>query len=132
MIALQTAIFQRLSAELDVPIYDAVPQAVDSGDSTAFPYVTIGDDSDGEFDTDTSTGFDTEATVHIWSRYRGRREVKLLQEAIYDALHLHNLAVDGRHTVMCLFIGSDSFMDADGITRHGVIRFRIVTEDIST
>lgn len=128
MILVQNAIFARLSAELDVPVYDAVPQAADSGDESEFPYVTIGDDSDGEFDTDTSTGFDTEATIHVWSRYRGRRETKLLQEAIYDALHLHNLAVTGRHTVFCLFLTADSFMDADGITRHGVIRFRIVTE----
>ena len=128
MIPIQTAIFDRLSAELDVPVYDAVPQAADSGDDSAFPYVTIGDDIVSEWDTDTSTGFDTEVTVHAWTRYRGRREVKLIQEAIYDALHLHSLSIPGWHTVLCLFLTADSFMDADGITRHGVIRFRLVTE----
>lgn len=129
MVNLQTAIYNRLSAQLNVPVYDAVPQAVDAGDNSAFPYVTIGDDSSGEFDTDTSVGFDTDCTIHVWSRYRGRREVKEIQQAIYNALHLHNLAVTGYHTVMVLFQSADSFMDADGITRHGVSIFRIVTEE---
>lgn len=130
MVNLQTAIYSRLNSQLNVPIYDAVPQAVDAGDNTAFPYVTIGDDSAGEFDTDTSNGFDTDCTIHVWSRYRGRREVKEIQQAIYDALHLHDLAVSGYHTVMVLFQSADSFMDADGITRHGVSIFRIVTEEV--
>lgn len=128
MIPIQTAIFNRLTAELDVEVYDAVPQAVDSGNNSPFPYVTVGDDIISQWDTDTSQGFDAECSVHVWSRYRGRREVKLLQEAIYDALHLHTLAISGWHTVLCLFLTADSFMDADGITRHGVIRFRVVTE----
>jgi hypothetical protein len=130
VVNLQTAIYSRLVSELSVPVYDAVPQAVDAGDNSAFPYVTVGDDSSTEFDTDTSTGFDTDCTIHVWSRYRGRREVKQIQKAIYDALHLHDLAVTGYHTVMVLFQSADSFMDADGITRHGVSIFRIVTEDV--
>lgn len=130
MVELQTALFTRLNSVLSVPVYDAVPQAVDAGDNSAFPYVTIGDDSSVEFDTDTSKGFDTDCTIHVWSRYRGRREVKQIQQAIYDALHLHNLSVSGYHTVMVLFQSADSFMDADGITRHGVSVFRIVTEDL--
>lgn len=129
MIELQTALFARLNSQLNVPVYDAVPQAVDAGDNSAFPYVTIGDDSSGEFDTDTSLGFDTDCTIHVWSRYRGRREVKQIQKAIYDALHLHDLSVSGYHTVMVLFETADSFMDADGITRHGVMTFRVVTEE---
>lgn len=129
MIDLQTAIFDTLSAALSVPVYDAVPQAVDSGDDDAFPYVTIGDDSLGEFDTDTSIGFDTDVTVHVWSRYRGRREVKEIQQSIYDAIHLQPISVPGSHFVMALFQSATSFMDADGITRHGVTIFRIVTEE---
>lgn len=129
MVELQTALFARLNSQLNVPVYDAVPQAVDAGDNSAFPYVTIGDDLSSEFDTDTSIGFDTDCTIHVWSRYRGKREVKQIQKAIYDALHLHNLSVSGYHTVMVLFETADSFMDADGITRHGVMVFRIVTEE---
>lgn len=130
MVELQTALFARLNSQLSVPVYDAVPQAVDAGDNSAFPYVTIGDDSASEFDTDTSTGFDTDCTIHVWSRYRGRREVKQIQKSIYDALHLHDLSVSGYHTVMVLFESADSFVDADGITRHGVSIFRIVTEEV--
>lgn len=129
MINLQAALFSVLDNALSVPVYDAVPQAIDSGDDAEFPYITIGDDSFTEFDTDTSEGFDTETTVHVWSRYRGRSEVKELQQLIYDALHLQTIAVQGQHFVMALFQNATSFVDADGLTRHGVITFRIVTED---
>ena len=126
---IQSAIYQRLSDQLTMPVYDAVPQAEDSGDNSLFPYVTIGEDSVNEFDTDTDNGFDIDATIHVWSRYRGRREVKQIMGDIYNAMHLHDLAVSNSNTVLCLFQTADSFMDADGITRHGVITFRIVTEE---
>ena len=125
----QSAIYTRLTDQLSVPVYDAVPQAVDAGDNSAFPYVTIGDDSVSEFDTDTDNGFDIDATIHVWSRYRGRREVKQIMRDIYNAMQLHNLSISNSNTVMCIFQTADSFMDADGITRHGIITFRIVTEE---
>lgn len=109
-------------------IYDNVPQAVDSGNDSVFPYVTIGDDTMIDWDTDTSQGKEATLTLHVWSRYRGRKEVKEIQGAIYDVLHLSNLIISGYHSVLMLSEYSETLLDPDGLTRHGVQRFRLILE----
>lgn len=135
--ALQKAVYERLSAYTgltdllaadpafaDTPaVYDHVPQ------EAAYPYVVIGDDYPLEWDTDTTTGTDTEMTIHVWSRFRGRKETKQIQDAIYAALHRHELVVDGAHTVSIEFEDARSFVEDDGLTRHGVISVRALLEN---
>jgi hypothetical protein len=134
---LQEAVYNRLVAYSDLTallatwpsgttpaIYDHVPQ------EAAHPYVAIGDDASAEFDTDTSTGADTTLTIHVWSRYRGRMETKEIQRELYNALHRHDLSVSGAHTVTCEWEYADSVVEEDGLTRHGVTRFRLLTEDL--
>lgn len=121
--ALQQAIYTRLSDQLSVEVYDHVPQ------DAAYPYVTIGEGTESEWDTDDSLGIDATINIHVWSRYRGRKEVKQLQDQIYAALHRYDLPVSGADTVLVNFEFADSFVDPDGLTRHGVQRFRIITED---
>lgn len=109
-------------------IYDNVPEAVDSGSDSVFPYVTIGDDTFLEWDTDNSVGKEATLTIHSWSRYRGRKEVKEIQGAIYDVLHLSNLIITGYYSVLMLSEYSETLVDPDGLTRHGVQRFRLIME----
>lgn len=109
-------------------IYDNVPEAVDAGSDSVFPYVTIGDDTFLEWDTDNSQGKEGTLTIHSWSRYRGRKEVKEIQGAIYDALHLSNLNITGYYSVLMLSEYSETLVDPDGLTRHGVQRFRLIIE----
>jgi len=127
-LAVQQAVYARLNSQLSVPVYDHVPQPADSGDDSMFPYVAIGDDTGIEWDTDTSDGWEITLTIHSWSRTRGRLEVKTLQGEIWDALHRHDLAVQGYRTVFCYSEFSETFLEADGLTRHGVQRFRIVID----
>lgn len=110
-------------------VYDSVPQANDAGAGALFPYVTIGEDTHVEWDTDTELGADVTITIHTWSRYRGRKEVKNIQGRIYEILHRANLSVSGYHLVGIDWLQSESFMDTDGLTRHGVQTFRITIEE---
>jgi hypothetical protein len=131
--AIQTAIYERLSAYAPLTavitgVYDDVPQAADAGSNAAFPYVTIGDDTLNEWDTDTEQGADTTITIHSWSRARGRKEIKAIQGHIYDALHRYELPVTGHHLIACDWEASESLLDPDGRTRHGISRFRIVLQ----
>lgn len=133
--ALQSALYSALSGDialsaLVVGVYDDVPQPVDAGDSSAFPYVTIGESVHTGWDTDTSSGDDASVTVHVWSRYSGRAETKQIQGAIYDVLHRSNLAVTGYATVSVDWEQSESFLDSDGQTRHGVQTFRILLDEV--
>lgn len=131
---IQNAVFDALSgdstlAALVSGIYDNVPQADDSGASAAFPYVVVGDDLITEWDTDTELGADATITIHVWSRYRGRKEVKDIQARIYEILHRANITITGYNLVGVDWLQSQSFMDTDGQTRHGVQTFRITIEE---
>lgn len=103
-------------------VYDDVPQ------SAEFPYVALGDDTLIEWDTDTELGAEATITLHTWSRERGRRETKLIQGLLYDALHRYELPIPGMHVIDCLWEMSESFLDPDGHTRHGVSRFRVIMQ----
>jgi len=113
---------------LEAPaVYDHVPQP-DYSDDSWFPYVTIGEIASDEWDTDTETGFDSDITIHVWSRELGRVETKEIQGSIYDALHRHELDVAGVHTITLEHTGSFTDVDPDGKTRHGVSSFRLLTD----
>ena len=95
----------------------------------AFPYVVIGDDTSNPMDTHGTVGSDNTVTIHTWSRYRGRKETKEIQREIYNALHRHALVVSGVDTVDCQWEFGESFLDEDGLTRHGVQRFRVLLDE---
>ncbi|OZI17928.1 DUF3168 domain-containing protein [Bordetella genomosp. 7] len=125
--SIQEAIFARLSGYTPLAgrvggrIYDAVPQ------NTEFPYVVIGEDDSTAYDDDVNLGADTDLTLHVWSRHEGRKEAKEILQLIYDALSRYPLAVTGAHTVLLDAEYQNTLLDPDGLTRHGVIRFRLLT-----
>ena len=134
-IAVQTAVYQRLTGYAPLMaviqgVYDNVPQPDDSGSAADFPYVTIGDDSVVEWCDDTKSGADILVNIHTWSRARGRKETKIIQGHIFDALHRYALSVSGYHNVGIDFESDQSFMDVDGFTRHGVSVFRIIIDEV--
>lgn len=109
-------------------IFDHVPQSFDPSDNSQFPYVRITAPQDTENDTDTELGFTSVVNIHTWSRYRGNKEAGEVMEQIYNALHRQALTatdygVSGIHQEY-----SEIMLDPDGITRHGVQRFRIFYE----
>lgn len=98
-------------------------------EDTKMPYVTIGEDIHNDWSTETSNGTDCNITIHTWSNYLGRRETKLIQGEIYNALHKTTFTVSGYNVVLCDFLKSESFVDADDETRHGVQSFRLIIEE---
>jgi hypothetical protein len=120
---IQQAIYQAVAA-IGYPTFDDVPQV------TAYPYIVVGDDRSIPFDTDDSVGSETTCTIHVWSQYRGRKEVKEIMRSVYDTLNRANLTITGGHLVECHAEFEESFLDPDGLTRHGVIRFRLIVEEV--
>ena len=128
--ALQQAVFTALSGDSAVQalvgnparVYDHVPQ------DTTFPYVAMGEVAAADWDTKSEDGMDQTFMVHTWSRYRGMSEAKRIMGAVVDALDKVALSVTGHDLVQLRFEFSDTFLDEDGLTRHGVQRFRALTE----
>ena len=111
-------------------IYDGVPQ------DSVFPYVVIGDDTVRPFDTMTEDGAEATLTIHTWdspdadSDQIGFSTTKQIMSAIVDALDQATLSVTGHTLVLLRFEFSHTFLDPDGLTRHGVQRFRALTQKL--
>ena len=118
---IQAAVFTRLNSQLTQAVYDDVPQ------NAAFPYVVVGDDTSIAFDDDCGNGLESTITIHVWSIYSGRKEVKEIMGAVYNALHRYDLTISNGYTIAINYEYQDTFLDPDGTTRHGVIRFRLLT-----
>ena len=129
---LQQAVFGALSADSGITallgnpprIYDHTPPA------TAFPYLVLGEATSTPFDAKTENGMEQTLTLHTWSRARGLKETKQVMAAVTNALDDQALSLSG-HTLLSLRVefGTTS-LENDGLTRHGVQRFRAITQAI--
>lgn len=104
-------------------VFDDVPVNYD-----LFPFVTIGEDTSVQWDTDKGTGSNVTVNIHVWSRFKGHEETKTIQGLIYNALHNATLVYTGYNSVLCQQRAIDSFMDPDGITRHGFQTFNVLIQ----
>ena len=126
----QTVVYQILQSNSELAalvgnrIYDAVPQSV------TFPYVTLGEDVITDWSTSYEDGASISFTVHVWSRHRGREETKGIQGAIYNALNRADVSALNYDIIAIDFETSQSFLDADALTRHGVSTFRMLIDKI--
>lgn len=131
LVPAQQAIFSRLTtAMVSVNVYDDVPALPEGQINANFPFIAIGDDTEGAWDTDDQLGATVTATIHVWSRYAGKEEAKLIMGQIYQALHrkADNLSAPGYHFIDCIHEFSQVFDQSDGATRHGVCRYRILMQ----
>ena len=120
---LQKAIYDKLSADLSVPVYDC-PQQND-----AYPYVNVGDDIFTEDGTNTTNGMLVISTIHVWDNFRGYSRIKGIIDQVYSSLNRVNFAIQDLHLIDCIFDSSDFFLDSDGKTRHGIITFKILLDE---
>jgi hypothetical protein len=125
---LASAVYSRLTGDATLMglvegVYDDVPQ------DTAYPYIVVGEETTLNAGTKTLDGLEYTLTIHVWSRYRGLKETKQIMQRIYALLHTYDLAVTGASLVNLRQEFSSTFVDADGLTRHGVIRFRAMVFD---
>lgn len=119
---LAEAIFARLDAALDAPVYDAPPRGA------AFPYAVIGPIRSADWSADDFSGEEHALTIHVWSRYQGAREVRGFLSDVKAALDGAALNLVGHRLILLRFTGAEDVREADGATRHGIARFRALTE----
>jgi hypothetical protein len=105
-------------------IYDHVPQ------DAAFPYVVIDEMRLNDWSTGTERGSEHILMLHVWSRYRGKRETYEIGDAIRERLDDAELTLEDNRLVNLMHQFSDLKRDEDGETWHAVLRFRAVTEPL--
>lgn len=121
-VALQQAIYQRLSTELTVPVFDAVPM------DTPYPYVTI--DSEQLVNASPISGRKRETRLlyfSVWSDYQGQAEVKRINGEIYAALNERPLPLDEGRAVSVRVMSMSANREPDGRTYQGAATVRVIT-----
>lgn len=128
--AAQELVFAALNGQLTgCAVFDTAPFLPEGAPATTFPYCVIGNDTVRSWDTDDTVGAEITITLHFWSRAQGFKQVKSLMDQAYGLLNRATLAKTGYVVVDCLFEFSDAMDDPDGMTKHGVQRYRITIEE---
>jgi hypothetical protein len=118
----QTSFYDALTAALaPVPVLDQ------AGPNQEYPYATIGEFIAAPADTLLEQGADMEMTVHVWSREPGMQECQQLMAAARDALDRQRFQGGGFWWVDTVWQNGQTLREPDGLTRHGIMRFRVLT-----
>ncbi|MBC3495358.1 DUF3168 domain-containing protein [Pseudomonas sp. SWRI100] len=121
-LALQEAIFARLTAEVSCPIYDGAPLNAD------MPYVSI--DREVSVNSSPISGRKRETRLlylSVWSDAVGQAEVKRINGEVIAALDERRLPLEVGRAVSVRIEQADAQRDADGITYQGSITVRVIT-----
>lgn len=126
---LQKAVYEALKADaaLQAQIGDPARIFDDPPVGAVFPYLTLGEARASDF-KGVDGGLEHDLKLYVFSRYAGRREVKRILAAVYDALHEAALTLTGHDLVNIRFVFADAFRRLDGEIYQGVARFRAVTQ----
>lgn len=122
---LQTAIYAELVSASIPGVSRIVDTKITDPKGSDFPFIEIGEMQSIQDDVSCHDGTQDVFDIHIWSRYRGQREVKQLMGAVHDALHNTTLTVSGLASCFAFVEGQRVITDPDGLTRHGVVTIRI-------
>ena len=104
-------------------VFDDVPEG------TAYPYIVLGEDTSISISTKDKDIHEHTLTIHVWSQYRGQKDVKTIMKQVFDTLHNSVISVSGASGINCEQEFSQTLLEGDGITRHGIMRFRAVVSD---
>lgn len=128
--AAQELVFTAINGNLTgCTVFDTAPFLPEGAPSTTFPYCVIGNDTSRAWDTDGKRGAEITLTLHFWSRAQGFKQVKALMDQAYGLLHRAVLTKAGYSITDCLFEFADAVDDPDGVTKHGVQRYRLTIQE---
>lgn len=106
-----------------VGVHDAVTQA------SGFPYIVIGEMFPTDYSDKDDAGQELIVQIHVWSQKTSSLEIKTIQAAIYNLLHLAPLTVTGQINYLIRFQSAVGLqVDPDSITRHAVLKYRLLTQ----
>jgi len=128
---LQSAIYSTLSGDSTLDglvgnnkIFDSVaPQ------DTAYPYVVIGLETTRDVGTKTLDGKVYNLSLDVWSQYRGQKEIKEIMERLHNLFNNATISVSGASSVMSYVLSTSTFVEVDGITRHGIVNIDFTVYD---
>lgn len=93
-------------------------------EGSAFPYLTLGDSTEGDFNAIGRNGNEGTETIHIWSRVAGKQEVLTIWGHIERILNRKKLTLSAGEQLSGFARLVTVIPDPDGKTTHGVVIYR--------
>ena len=125
LVDVQTAIYSLLSGDATLTGMAGVYDHVDP--NASMPYINIGEFTEAPMPTHDKEGWDVTATIHVYSEYRGMREVGLILNRMDVLLNMVRLTIAGWDVSKCERVFAETMNEAidDTMLRHLVSRWRI-------
>ena len=124
-LVLHDAQVARIEAQTSYTIYDDNPK------QAPYPYVVMGEMTATDWSDKFEPGQEVYSTLHIWSQYKGRKEVVEMGDAILQVLTKSTLDLAPNfRAVLDELDMNEIIVDIDGITRHGIMRFKYLIEEV--
>lgn len=126
--AAQEAIYQHLVtdaallAAVDGRIYDHTPPDAD------FPLIEIGTLVLADRSADCLPLQEETFRIHVWSQYRGQKQVKQIADLLIARLRDVVLSVTGKPDIEIRFLQFRIVPEPDGLTYQGVLDFKFLHE----
>lgn len=125
-LALHKAQRDRIIERTGYTVYDDFP-----GPDAVMPYIVAGEMTGRPWSDKFKAGQDVLSTLHVWSDYPGRKECLEIQDAVLQALTSDALLLGSEFRAVCTDLSmSEIIIDLDGTTRHGVLEFRYLIEEV--
>lgn len=127
-LVLHKAQVTRIEAQTSYKVFD------DNPENEPYPYVVMGEMTTRDWSDKSEPGQEVYSTIHIWSRYHGRKEADEMADALLQALTVSPLDLGPDfHAVLDgndIFDSYDLLIDIDGVTRHGILKLRDLIEEV--
>ena len=95
-----------------------------------FPKIWIEDGGADDWSNKDDDGLEAFVNLHIGSQKEGTKEIRGLMDKCHSALHNVDLVLANGQSVLCQFLRHDVVIDSDGITRHGIMRFKLLVSEV--
>lgn len=95
-----------------------------------FPKIWIEDGGADDWSNKDDNGLEAFVNLHVGSQKEGTKEIRGLMDKCHSALHNVDLVLANGQSVLCQFVRHDVVIDSDGVTRHGIMRFKLLVSEV--
>lgn len=115
----------RIEALTTYKVFDENPE------NEPYPYVVMGEILAKDWSDKFEDGMEVYSMIHVWSQYHGRKEADQMSGGILQALTSSSLDLAPNFRAALDRLDSYNLLvDLDGITRHGILRFKYLIEEL--
>lgn len=126
LLILHKAIADRIVNRTGREVFDATPE------NEVFPYIKMGSLIGRDWSDKFTPGQEVDAKIHVWSQYKGKKEVLMIGDEILQAL-TRRPPLDLGTGFSAIVDGMDShevIEDIDGFTLHGILTMRYLIQQL--